>query len=202
MGETKIRYGVVRVADNTDDQKTAVAILNALASSVSQEDLQEFILSQIKRIIHGDNPGTWRDLVGPQGVPSLEDLAHRSGFEEPANCLSSDAIGDVVHISGDSVSGRVQVTKVDILDYSKMPGVGVIVSKASATDCMILRYGILNVAGLLPGKTYFVGADGRPTNIPPVAPSGGKAFVQVVGVAMDSSRLLLNPSFNLTRVIT
>jgi hypothetical protein len=67
---------------------------------------------------------------------------------------------------------------------------------------MILRYGILNVAGLLPGKTYFVGADSRLTNIPPVAPSGGKAFVQVVGVAMDSSRLLLNPSFNLTRVIT
>jgi len=202
MGETKVRYGVVRVADKTDDQKTALAILNSLASSVTQEDLQEFILSQIKRIIHGENPGTWRDLVGSIGVPSLEELSHRTGFEEPANCLATDDVGDVVHISGDSVVGRFQVTRVDVLDYSKMPGIGVIVSKASPTECMILRYGILNVSGLIPGKTYFVGVNSRPTNIPPVAPLGGKVFIQVVGVAMDSTKLLLNPSFNLTRVIT
>lgn len=201
MGETKIRYGVVRVADRVDDQKNALEVLNALASSVTQEDLQEFVLSQVKRIIHGDSPGTWRDDFEGQGTLSLQELTHRSGFELSANCLASDVVGDIVHVTGDSVAGRIQVSKVDILESSKMPGVGVIISKSSPVDCIILRYGVLGMVGLLPGKMYFAGIDGKPTLVRPVPPSGGKAFVQVVGVAMDSSRLLLNPSFNLTRVV-
>jgi hypothetical protein len=74
MGDTKVRYRSIRVADKTDDQKTAIEILNSLVSSISQEDLQEFILSQIKRIIHGNNPGFWRDDFLNQGIKSLEDL--------------------------------------------------------------------------------------------------------------------------------
>jgi hypothetical protein len=119
----------------------------------------------------------------------------------PANCLSTDSVGDLVYITGDSVGGIIQVSKVDITDYSKMPGVGVIISKSSSTDCIILRYGLLNVTGLTPGSIYFVDSNSRPTLIRPVASPGVKVFVQVIGVAMDSSRLLLNPSFNLTRVI-
>lgn len=205
MGETKVRYRVVRVADNTDDQKTASAILNALVSSISQEDLQEFLLSQIKRVIHGNHAGTWRDDFEGDGILSLEDLTRLSrieGFEIPATCQATDQVGDLVYISGDSTAGVIQVTKVDITDYSKMPGVGAIISKSSSTQCMILRYGILSVSGLIPGRTYFVGFDGTPTATRPVVVVvGQKAFVQVIGVAMDSSRLMLNPSFNLTRVI-
>jgi len=127
MGETKVRYRVVRVADKTDDQKTASAILNALASSLTQEDLQEFILSQVKRIIHGNNAGTWKGDFEGAGILSLEDLtqiALTEGFELPANCQPTDQVGDLVYISGDSVGGVIQVTKVDITNYSKMPGVG------------------------------------------------------------------------------
>lgn len=205
MGETKIRYRVVRVADKTDDQKTASDILNALVSSISQEDLQEFILSQVKRVIHGNNPGTWRDDFEGAGILSLEDLTHLAlteGFELPANCQGTDQVGDMVYVSGDSIGGIIQVSKVDITDYSKMPGVGVIVSKSSSTQCVILRYGILSVLGLIPGKTYFVDFNGAPTATRPVATGGQKVFVQVLGVAMDSSRMLFNPSFNLTRVIS
>ena len=204
MAETKVRYRVVRVADKTDDQKTASAILNALVSSITQEDLQEFLLSQVKRVIHGNNAGTWRDDFEGAGILSLEDLtklAFTEGFELPATCQATDQVGDLVHISGDSTGGLIQVTKVDITDYSKMPGVGAIVSKSSSTQCMILRYGILSVTGLVPGKTYFVDFDGTPTATRPVAGVGQKVFVQVIGVAMDSSRLMFNPSFNLTRVI-
>jgi hypothetical protein len=203
MGETKVRYRVVRVADKTDDQKTAVEILNALASSLTQEDLQEFLLSQVKRIIFGDLPGKWFDDFESAGVLSLAEISPlviSGSLELPANCLTTDSVGDVTYISGGSIGGVIQVTKVDISDYAKMPGVGVILSKSSPTDCKILRYGILNVAGLAPGGTYFVGSDSRPTPVRPIAPSGVKVFVQVLGVAVDSSRLLLNPSFNLTRV--
>lgn len=200
MGETKVRYSAVRVADKTDDQKTAVSILNALASSVTQEDLQEFILSQLKRIIFGDKPGHWNEDFATQEILTLDELTHRSGFEVPANCLATDSVGDVVYIRSDSVGGVIQVTRVNILDYARMPGIGIITSKVGDTDCKILRYGILSVTGLLPGKTYFVGSDGRLTHLRPMAPMGEKAFIQVLGVAMDSGRLLLNPSFNLTRV--
>lgn len=201
MGETKVRYRAVRVADRTDDQKTASEILNSLVSSITQEDLQEFVLSQIKRIIYGSNPGTWRGDFEGSEILSLQELS-LGGFEIDANCLSSDSVGDVVYVSGDSVGGLIQVTKADITDFHKMPGVGVIVIKSTPTDCRILRYGLLSGSGFLPGKLHFLGADGRPTPTPPVAtPSSGNVFVQVVGVAMDSSRLLLNPSFNLTKVI-
>jgi hypothetical protein len=205
MGETKVRYRVVRIADKTDDQKTASAILNALGSSITQEDLQEFLLSQVKRIIHGNNAGTWRDDFEGAGILSLEELTNLvqpDGFELPANCQATDQIGDLVYISGDSVGGVIQVTKVDITNYSKMPGVGAIVSKSTSTQCRILRYGILSVPGLIPGRTYFVGFNGTPIPTRPVATGGQKAFVQVLGVAMDSSRMLFNPSFNLIQVIS
>lgn len=203
MGETKVRYRAVRVADRTDDQKTAVSILNALVSSITQEDLQEFILSQVKRIIYGNATGTWRDDFEAAGILSLGELTQLSnsgGFELPAMCEAADQVGDIVCIAGDSVGGVIQVSKVDITDYSKMPGMGVILSKSTLTRCMILRYGILNVSGFIPGRTYFVGLDGTPTATRPVAGVGQKIFVQVLGVAMDSARLLFNPSFNLTRV--
>ena len=202
MGVTKVRYGTVRVADKTDDQKTPVEILNALASSVTQEDLQEFLLSQLKRVIHGSDVGTWKDDFESAKILSLRELTQSqglSGFEFNANCLPTDTVGDIVYFSGDSVGGILQVTRVDILDPSKVPGIGVILSKNSPVECMILRYGILNVSGLIPGKTYFTGLDGRPTLQRPT-PVSGMAFVQVLGVAMDSTRFLLNPSFNLTRV--
>ena len=72
--KTRLRYEAVKVADLTDDQKTAAAILTALAASVTQEDLQEFFLSQVKRIIHGDNPGNWYDNFVASGILSLQDL--------------------------------------------------------------------------------------------------------------------------------
>ena len=75
MAKTRFRYEAVWKADLTDDQKTAAAILTALASSVTQQDLQEFILSQIKRIIHGNNPGHWYDDFVAAGIPSLQQLA-------------------------------------------------------------------------------------------------------------------------------
>jgi hypothetical protein len=200
-GPTKLRYRDVRVADKTDDQKTAVQILNALVSSITQEDLQEFVLSQIKRIIHGNNAGTWRDDFESEGILSLAELSFGGAHQSLANCLSTDNVGDVVRVSGDAVGGVIQVTRADISDHLKMPGIGLLLSKSSPTDCMILRYGLFSVTAFTPGKIYFVGSDGRPTAVRPVAPLGGGVFVQTVGVALTSTQFLVNPSFNMTRVI-
>lgn len=223
MGETLLRYDVVRVASDLDDQLTPEQIRQALSSSKTQEDLQKYILSQIKRILHGDNPGTWRDDFTGGGIRSLEDTnasvnqnnqavsnleqivneaLTNNSFEFLASCQVTDSVGDLVYIAGDSIGGMAQVTKADIADPDKMPGVGAIVHKETPTRCSVRRWGVLEGVGFVPGKTYFTGVDGRPTLTRPIAPPGGKVFVQVVGVAMDSTRLLLNPSFNLTRVVS
>lgn len=79
MAESKVRYKVVRRADTYDDQKPALQILNAEGLSLTQEEYQEFLLSQIKRIIHGDNPGIWKDDFEGAGTLSLEELTAAVG---------------------------------------------------------------------------------------------------------------------------
>jgi hypothetical protein len=65
------RYAIIRVADNTNDQLTAAEIDTILTTSVTQEDFQTGILSQLKRIIWGDETDHWyQDFIGA-GLPSL-----------------------------------------------------------------------------------------------------------------------------------
>ena len=60
--QQRFRYDRVRVADMTDDQKTAAQIVTgATGGSVTQEEYQEFVLSQMKRMIFGDLAGNWYD---------------------------------------------------------------------------------------------------------------------------------------------
>jgi hypothetical protein len=73
VANSYIRYSVVRVADNTDDQQLPPAIAGALASSVTQEDLQVYLLSQVKRIIWGSRPGHWYTDFASDQIPSLSD---------------------------------------------------------------------------------------------------------------------------------
>jgi len=122
-------------------------------------------------------------------------------FTFSANCLSTDAVGHCVYITGDLVLGVIQVAKADITDKTKMPAVGVIVSKSAATDCIVVYLGAVDLAGVVPalspGKMYFVGPDSKPNVVRPVGP----ALLQIVGVALDSSRVLFNPSPNMTKVL-
>lgn len=74
--QQRIRYDRVRVADTQDDQKTPAQIVaGATGGSVTQEDLQEFVLSQIKRIIWGDDPGNWYLDFAGLGVLDLLTLS-------------------------------------------------------------------------------------------------------------------------------
>jgi hypothetical protein len=117
-----------------------------------------------------------------------------------ANCLDTDAVGDLVYVRGDSIAGLPQVARADIADFAKLPAIGVILSKAAPTDCMVIRRGIVDVDGVMSGRLYFVGDDGRPTATRPVAMGLGYVFVQIIGSALDSAHLMLNPELNMTKV--
>jgi hypothetical protein len=74
--QQRVRYDRVRVADSKDDQKSPAQIVTgALTGSVTQEDYQEFVLSQIKRIIWGTAPGNWYLDFASLGILSLKELS-------------------------------------------------------------------------------------------------------------------------------
>jgi hypothetical protein len=187
-----VRYKEVRRADLRNDQKTAAQILNADAASVTQEQFQEFIISQIKRIIHGDNVGLWKDDFASQGVLSLEDLTAGSRFA--ADCLATDVIGDFVYVTGPAVVGVPQVTKVDIKMAGRFPAVGMIIDKTSITSCTVLVRGEVEVtpAILTPGRTYWIGDTAQLTDVLPLAGSGERVATQAIGYAIDTGRLVLS----------
>jgi hypothetical protein len=74
MARQLIRYNAIRRADSLDDQLAAATIAAREAGSVTQEDLQEGVLSQLKRILVGDDAGSWDlDFVGA-GIRSLKQI--------------------------------------------------------------------------------------------------------------------------------
>jgi len=59
MTRQLIRYNAIRRADLLDDQLTPAEIAAREAAAITQEDLQEGVLSQIKRIVLGESSGDW-----------------------------------------------------------------------------------------------------------------------------------------------
>jgi len=120
-------------------------------------------------------------------------------FTFPADCSASEGVGDCVYVSSDLVSGVIQVRKADVTDSSKMPSIGIILYKPTTTTCIVVYLGAFPVGVLpsfLPGKKYYVGASSKPVSVTPTAP----AIIQIVGIALDSGRLLFNPSPSMVKV--
>jgi hypothetical protein len=155
------------------------------------------IISEQIATVEIDTPATISVIVSPTGTPGP---AGSTVLQVEADCLVTDAVGDCVYIRGASISGRFQVERADISDALKMPAVGLIASKQSATSCNVLLNGIATLTGLIPGKPYFVSDTGPITSVRPVA-SGVAKFVQHMGVALDATRLSLSPNHHMTKVI-
>lgn len=118
---------------------------------------------------------------------------------EDADCLVTDDVGTLVYVSGDSIGDRLQVTAVDVTDDTKVPAIGSIVEKPTATTCRVRRFGRAAGADLVSGKVCFAGVDARPTVTPPTPGLGSFVWVQPVGVAIDSTTVLLAPTLQLTK---
>lgn len=117
-----------------------------------------------------------------------------------AECTSSEAVGDFVCIADDPPNGLDVVAKANPADFTKMPAVGVIVSKSSPTQCTVQWLGETpNIfTGLSSGEVYFVGVDARIAEVPPV-PTTVPLFAQWMGVATAPTRLYLRPNDHMVR---
>lgn len=109
-----------------------------------------------------------------------------------ANCLITDEVGDFVHITGDIVADRIQVEKVDVTDRTTMPAIGVIIEKTSDTECVVQTDGDYITTGLTAGTLYYIGNDSKLSADRPTAAIGGIALVQIVGEALDATKLYLD----------
>ncbi len=111
-----------------------------------------------------------------------------------ADCPASIAVDDLVYVTGPSVLGVVQVDLVDITITATMPAIGIVVEKLASTSCRVLTQGEVTPAiVLVPGKRYFAGSSGGLVVNRPIPSAGGIAFVQPVGYAIDTTRLLFDP---------
>jgi hypothetical protein len=204
MALTLVRLRQVRKGDSLNDQLTGTQVSGIEASSVTQDDLQDGILSQLKRIIYGDGASNWNDDFIAGHVGTLQDLSN--GRMMYANCLTSDIVGNLVRISGSDIGEVATVTKVDPSDNTKMPVIGMLIEKPTTTTCIIQTSGYIKLVSLGPltvGKRYFVGLDGNVSMLPPLAISSPSnyAMIQIVGVARASTVLELNVDLNMTKVV-
>ncbi len=74
---TTVRYRQVRVAEKLNDQLSPAQIATggAPGGSQNQEDYQQNLISQLKRIIFGDAAGDWYDDFIAENILSLRDLS-------------------------------------------------------------------------------------------------------------------------------
>lgn len=63
MVRQRLRLFEIRKNESFDDQKSASEIANSEVVSADSAEFQEYVLSQLKRIIHGDDSGNWHDDI-------------------------------------------------------------------------------------------------------------------------------------------
>lgn len=119
--------------------------------------------------------------------------------DEDANCLAGDIVGALVYVTGPAVSGRMQVATADPDNLSKMPAIGMLITKTSPTDCKVRLFGLTTVGGLTPNERYFVGPGG--TYVTPAGLSATRPmYSQSIGQAADATRLMLEFSKDIIRI--
>ena len=120
----------------------------------------------------------------------------------PGDCLATDALGDFVYITGAKVGGKIQVTKADITNVSKMPAFGVIINKPTSTTCDVQWSGEVSgiFSGLTPGRVHFLDGGGAPVATLPTP--GSDYYLQKLGLATSTDSLALQNDSNLVKKLS
>jgi hypothetical protein len=112
-------------------------------------------------------------------------LVRRRTDAREVDCLATDAVGDFVYVTGADA-----VARVDPTNAAKMPAVGIVVKKPSATRALVQFSGAVTALVVLtPGTRYFIGSSGQAATSPPAGP--GRRYAQPVGIALAPNVLML-----------
>jgi len=190
MGTNLQRLDQIARPDDFDDQKTAAEIAASESTSADYAQFQEYVLSQIKRILYGDQTGKWYDDPGKMLSNSYKEVA----------CLSGDTIGNCMRIRDVRVNGKWRVETADPSDRAKMPAVGVLISKSTPTVGIVQLFGVVDLfTEMVPGQPLLVGFNGELLDeIPTLAP-GEYFWAQQIGVAVSNDLLMMPGVSSMTR---
>lgn len=140
------------------------------------------------------------ELLNQLSIPRALSLFPTNVVE--ANCLSSDAVGNCVRITGPQIGDYYQVETVDVHNgETKMPAVGVVVEKLSPTLCKVQVTGLMKgvASGLTPGQVLFISSTGTLTHGVATPLAGQKAYIQSMGIAFSSDVVLVVPDFSIKK---
>jgi hypothetical protein len=194
------------------DVRTRLDVLEARLRAVAEEQEQELgridiskdgvlVAHQMSNINFGGDVSVVQTGTN-QVTVTVEGGGNAQSFNFLANCPSTMSIGDLAYISGSMSNGIYQVDKVDITNYNKMPAIGIVTDKSASTVCSVMTLGTFNSVDLTPGTKYYVGINGRIASSPPSAQNNNTPlFIQIVGIGMDTTKLLFQPSFNVSKTI-
>lgn len=123
--------------------------------------------------------GSTHVFNGPDPVPNIEVL------ENTFDCTATEAVRDVVYQSASNT-----VRQANAGSTLTMPAVGVIISKPTATTCIIARSGEVSGFGsLTPDRRYYVDTtNGAITATPP---TGGNNVVHPIGYSKTADILVV-----------
>ena len=122
------------------------------------------------------------------GITGLVDVA----------CLTSDLIGSPVAIREEPINGKWRVHTANPEDFTKMPAIGVLISKSTPTVGVACILGPCDIfSGLTPGTNYMVNAGGGLTPTVPGTSTTGSFWGQHLGVAVRSTTLMLGGNVNM-----
>ena len=116
------------------------------------------------------------------GLPSRKGVLPVQGiYTVPSGVL----LYDVVRATGASTAD-----KADASDETKVPGIGIVVQKPDATTAVVQYVGeVKGLSSLVPGAVYFLSEIAG--QITAIAPTASGAVAQRIGIAKDSTTLML-----------
>lgn len=121
-------------------------------------------------------PGRWHKVNGTL-ASAVAALAAAGTY----TCLSGDAVGDFVYVSAAST-----VAKADADDTGKLPCIGVITSKPTATSAVVQTTGEVTLSGLTAGAIYYLSGTAGSITATPVS-----SHAVPIGVAKSTTVLVL-----------
>jgi hypothetical protein len=175
------------LSETVDGQATNVQPLSPnipIFLGIIKDTTDYFTLAEMCEVLleieQGDDAG-----IPPVSVPEVI---------VDANCLATDNVNDAVY-ERIPFTTKYQVSRADPHDFTKMPAIGILISKSSPTDCRVQFAGELAAyAGLTTGRTLFVGNAGIPTHAEPTpAAPDFRSYIQAIAVAIAADKVLVRP---------
>jgi hypothetical protein len=123
------------------------------------------------------------------------------GYRQAVACLAADEVGKLMSIRDDRVNGKWRVQTSDPHVFSKMPAMGVLISKSTPTVGIMQMNGPCDIfTGLnYMRSAYFVGINGNIATGPPAVGGGGFSFVQSIGKPVASDILWLSGNLHIIK---